>query len=128
FVNTNRVLVVDVNYRINLFGFLAVMDLAWSTDSGASTTGNFGLLDAQEALRWVQQNIHSFGGNPDKVTVFGESSGGTLVLMLLASPRSKGLFHRAMANSGSPNITVDLATASEVSAAGNLTADGQMGV
>ncbi|KAK3259487.1 hypothetical protein CYMTET_31516 [Cymbomonas tetramitiformis] len=112
FVMTNRVLVVDVNYRLNVFGFLATVELS-ATNRGAHTSGNYGLLDAQEALRWVQRNIHHFGGDPDKVTVFGLSSGGTMVFMLLASPQSKGLFHRAMSNSGSPNISVDLAAASK---------------
>eukprot|EP00854_Cymbomonas_tetramitiformis_P020509 gene20509-24583_t len=109
FVETQRVVVVDVNYRLNILGFLATAELS-ATDRRGAVSGNYGLLDAQLGLRWVQQNIANFGGDPAQVTVYGGSSGGTLVFMLLMSPASQGLFHRAMSNSGSPNITVDLAT------------------
>ena len=98
--------IVDVAYRLNAFGFLSLAEL---TDVNG-TSGNYGFLDQQEALRWVQRNIAAFGGDPEKVTIFGQSSGGTSVLCLLASPASKGLFTRAMSLSGSPNITASLAT------------------
>lgn len=115
FVETQRVVVVDVNYRLNILGFLATAELS-ATDRRGAVSGNYGLLDAQLGLRWVQKNIANFGGDPSQVTVYGGSSGGTLVFMLLMSPASEGLFHRAMSNSGSPNITVDLATSERQSA------------
>uniref|UniRef100_A0A673C1Z9 Carboxylic ester hydrolase n=1 Tax=Sphaeramia orbicularis TaxID=375764 RepID=A0A673C1Z9_9TELE len=86
------VVVVAIQYRLGLLGFLSTGD--------DSISGNFGLLDQVEALRWVQQHIHNFGGNPDLVTIFGESAGGVSVSLLLLSPLSKGLFHHAIAESG----------------------------
>uniref|UniRef100_G3PCS1 Carboxylic ester hydrolase n=1 Tax=Gasterosteus aculeatus aculeatus TaxID=481459 RepID=G3PCS1_GASAC len=72
-------------------------------------SGNFGMLDQVEALRWVQQHIHNFGGNPDLVTIFGESAGGVSVSLLLLSPLSDGLFHHAIAESGTAAIRLLLA-------------------
>jgi para-nitrobenzyl esterase len=92
------VLVVTINYRLDVFGFLAHPELTAESPSGAS--GNYGLMDQIEALRWVQRNIAAFGGDPGNVTIFGESAGGQSVAQLVASPLSEGLFHRAIAQSG----------------------------
>ncbi|MDX2378230.1 MAG: carboxylesterase family protein [Acidimicrobiia bacterium] len=90
---------VTFNYRLGLFGFLAHPDLAAESPDGVS--GNYGLLDQIAALEWVRDNIAEFGGDPDRVTIFGESAGGEAVLNLLTSPRARGLFHRAIAQSPS---------------------------
>ena len=89
--------VVTIDYRIGLLGFLAHPALA---DGGNSATGNFGYQDQQAALRWVQQNIAQFGGDPRNVTIAGHSAGGLSVLAQLASPGAKGLFHRAVIQAG----------------------------
>ena len=89
------VVLVSINYRLGALGFLAHPLL--SAESG--TSGNYGLLDQIAALTWVQRNIAAFGGDPGNVTIFGESAGGTSVQALLASPHSKGLFHRAIVQS-----------------------------
>ena len=89
------VVLVSINYRLGALGFLAHPLL--SAESG--TSGNYGLLDQVAALKWVQRNIAGFGGDPGNVTIFGESAGGTSVQALLASPHSKGLFHRAIVQS-----------------------------
>ncbi|XP_078376108.1 neuroligin-4, X-linked-like [Oculina patagonica] len=86
------VVVVVIQYRLGPFGFLTTGDSA--------APGNFGMLDQIEALKWVKENIEHFGGNPNKVTIFGESAGGKSVGLLLLSPLSKGLFHQAIAESG----------------------------
>lgn len=95
-VKQGRVIVVTVNYRLGPFGFLALPGLA--TESG--TTGNYGLLDQQAALRWVRANIGAFGGNPSNVTLFGESAGGHSVCMQVISPTAAGLFDKAISESG----------------------------
>ncbi len=92
--------VVTINYRLGVFGFFG--DSALAAESPHQAAGNYGLLDQLEALRWVQRNIRSFGGDPGRVTVFGESAGSIDLLHLVASPLSKGLFHRAIAESGAP--------------------------
>ena len=103
------VIVVTVNYRLGALGFLAHPALA-SQPGGAS--GNYGLMDQQAALRWVQRNIGQFGGNPRNVTVFGESAGGLSVLAQLASTGARGLFSRAIVESGAYDLTqAPLATA-----------------
>lgn len=93
------VILVSINYRLGLLGFFAhpALDAAGGADEAH---GNYGLTDQLEALRWVQRNITSFGGDPSNVTVFGESAGGMSVLSLLAAPSSKGLFARAIIESG----------------------------
>ncbi|XP_046377543.2 para-nitrobenzyl esterase-like [Haliotis rufescens] len=101
---------VSVNYRLNVFGFLA-LDILTSA-SATGTSGNYGFMDQLLALRWVQENIRHFGGNPALVTVFGQSSGGTSILALLASPLSAGLFHRAWMMSASPVLNRTLSEAS----------------
>jgi para-nitrobenzyl esterase len=92
------VVVVAMNYRLGPFGFLAHPQL--SAESGHSASGNYGLLDQIEALRWVKRNIAAFGGDPQRVTIFGESAGGNSVYSLLFSPLAKGLFQRAISESG----------------------------
>jgi para-nitrobenzyl esterase len=103
------VIVVTINYRLGALGFLADTALA-STPGGPS--GDYGLMDQQAALRWVQRNIGGFGGDPRNVTLFGESAGGLSVLAQLASPGARGLFQRAIVESG----TYDLAQPSLASA------------
>lgn len=90
--------VVTLNYRLGAFGFLAHPTLAM--DSPQHAAGNYGLLDQIAALRWVQRNISRFGGDSARVTIFGESAGGTSVGALLASPVARGLFQRAILESG----------------------------
>ena len=92
------VILVNINYRLGLYGFFAHADLAAEDDNGS--TGNYGMLDQLAALQWVQDNIENFGGDPNNVTIFGESAGAHSVGQLMASPLSKGLFHRAIAQSG----------------------------
>jgi para-nitrobenzyl esterase len=91
------VVLVSVNYRLNAFGFLAHPALTAESDRRAS--GNQGLLDMVAALQWVRDNIASFGGDPKRVTIFGESAGGGAVMALMLVPQAKGLFHRAIAES-----------------------------
>lgn len=90
--------VVTLNYRLGVLGFLAHPALAAESPNGS--TGNYGLLDQLAALQWVQRNIRRFGGDPGRVTIFGESAGGMSVGALIASPLAKGLFHRAILQSG----------------------------
>ena len=98
------VIVVTINYRLGALGFLA--HPALSAESLEHISGNYGIMDQQFALKWVKRNIASFGGDPDQVTVFGESAGGLSVLLQLASPLGAGLFHGALAESGSYGLTV----------------------
>jgi para-nitrobenzyl esterase len=91
------VVVVSVNHRLNIFGFLHLADIggpAWAH------SGNAGVLDLVAALRWVRDNIDRFGGDPGNLTIFGESGGGGKVSVLLAMPAARGLFHRAIIQSG----------------------------
>ncbi|TPG66338.1 carboxylesterase/lipase family protein [Hymenobacter nivis] len=90
--------VVSFNYRVGPFGFLA--HPALTQESGHRASGNYGLLDQVAALRWVQQNIAAFGGDPQRVTIAGQSAGGVSVSYLVASPLAKGLFGQAIAESG----------------------------
>jgi para-nitrobenzyl esterase len=101
------VVIVNVAYRLNVFGYLSTRELAAVDSRG--TSGNYGLLDQIEALRWVQRNIHHFRGDPTRVTAMGESAGGTSVYSMLACPPARGLFHRALVISGSPNKTSTVA-------------------
>ena len=94
--------VVTINYRLGALGFLAHPALA-GRPGGPS--GNYGLMDQQAALRWVQRNIRQFGGDPRNVTIAGESAGGLSVLSQLASPGARGLFARAIVESGAYNLT-----------------------
>ncbi|HKX56886.1 MAG TPA: carboxylesterase family protein [Xanthomonadales bacterium] len=89
--------VVSINYRLGVLGYLAHPDLSAESPDGVS--GNYGLLDQIEALRWVQKNIGAFGGDPQNVTIAGESAGGLSVMYLLAAPAARGLFAKAIAQS-----------------------------
>ncbi|XP_068995744.1 para-nitrobenzyl esterase isoform X1 [Embiotoca jacksoni] len=93
------VVYVSFNYRLNAFGFLALEVLR--EGSPRNTSGNYGFLDQIAALKWVQRNIGVFGGDPGRVTIFGQSSGGTSVWTLMMSPLAEGLFHAAVDMSGS---------------------------
>src|SRR3546814_4024245 len=96
------VVVVTINYRLGAFGFLRVEHLLGEAYAGA---GNSGLKDQTAALRWVRDNIGSFGGDPDAVTIFGESAGGMSVATLLGTPAAAGLFHAAIPQSGACHNT-----------------------
>jgi para-nitrobenzyl esterase len=93
------IVAVTVNYRLGVFGFLAHPEL--TSESPHHASGNYGLLDQSEALRWVRQNIAAFGGDPSKVTIAGESAGSVSVSAQMASPLSKGLIAGAIGESGS---------------------------
>ena len=98
-IRQHQVLVVTINYRLGPMGWFthpAIQGL----QNGIDKTSNFGTLDIMEALKWVQSNIQNFGGDPDNITIFGESAGGHNVLSLLASPMGNGLFHKAISQSG----------------------------
>jgi para-nitrobenzyl esterase len=90
--------VVTLNYRLGSLGFFAHPKL--SAESEHKVSGNYGMLDVLAALRWVQRNIGAFGGDPGNVTIFGESAGANMTAALVGSPIAKGLFHRAIAQSG----------------------------
>ena len=93
------VVLVTINYRVGKLGYFA--HPALSAENPEHVSGNYGILDQIAALRWVQDNIAQFGGDPKKVTIFGESAGGISVSMLCASPLAKGLFRAAISQSGS---------------------------
>ncbi|XP_026826921.1 uncharacterized protein LOC113562273 [Ooceraea biroi] len=87
-----EVIVVSINYRLGAFGFLKL--------GHETVSGNQGLKDQTAALKWVKENIHVFGGDPENITVFGNSTGAVSVHLLMLSPLSKGLFHKAILQSG----------------------------
>ena len=91
------VVVVSINYRMGILGWLAHPGL--SAESADGVSGNYGLLDQIEALRWVRNNIAAFGGDPSNVTIAGESAGGLSVMYLMVAPAARGLFHKAIAES-----------------------------
>jgi para-nitrobenzyl esterase len=95
--HNHGVVLVTVNERLNAFGFLYLAELGGER---YADSGNAGLLDLVAALRWVRDNIREFGGDPDNVTIFGQSGGGSKVTTLMAAPAARGLFHRAIAESG----------------------------
>ena len=92
------VVVVSMNYRLGIFGFYSHPEL--TKESGHNASGNYGLMDQLEALRWVNKNIAAFGGDPGKVTIFGESAGSFSVCAQMATPLAHGLFERAIGESG----------------------------
>jgi len=97
------VIVVTINYRLGIFGFFSHPELA----AEGKVDGNQGLLDQVAALKWVRRNIAAFGGDPDRVTIFGESAGGESVAVLTTSPLARGLFQRAIAESGNMAMPID---------------------
>lgn len=103
------VVVVSINYRLGVLGYLA--HPALSAESPQGLSGNYGLMDQIEALRWVQRNIAAFGGDPQNVTIAGESAGGLSVVYLMASPPARGLFAKAIAQSAYMISTPELKTA-----------------
>lgn len=107
-VDRGDVVVVTINYRLGVLGFL---HLAEATGGEIPATGNEGLLDQAAALRWVRENIAAFGGDPGNVTIFGESAGGMSVGTLLALPAAEGLFHKAIPQSGASSTANSLGRA-----------------
>lgn len=92
------IVVVTINYRLNIFGYFAHPELSAESENGVS--GNYGVTDQIQALRWVKENIAAFGGDKDNVTIAGHSAGAYSVCLLMATPLTKGLFHKAIAQSG----------------------------
>ncbi|KAF9259922.1 alpha/beta-hydrolase [Marasmius fiardii PR-910] len=107
-VSRTDTVVVTINYRLNIFGFLALND--------GVVTGNYALSDKIAALQWVKENIAAFGGDPEKVTIFGQSAGGWSVIDLVKSPKAKGLFHAAISQSGGSSTFSTAAQAGNSSA------------
>jgi para-nitrobenzyl esterase len=99
------VVLVSVNHRLGAFGLLATAEL--TAESTHHASGNYGMIDLVAALRWVQRNIAAFGGDPHRVTIFGQSGGAQKVIWLLASPLAKGLFQRAIVESGTNRNLAD---------------------
>jgi para-nitrobenzyl esterase len=106
FLAQRGVVVVSMNYRLGIFGFLALPQLA--AESGRNAAGNYGLLDQVAALQWVLRNIAALGGDPGNVTIFGESAGSFSVSALMASPVARGLFSKAIGESGGAFRSRDL--------------------
>lgn len=117
-VRGKKVVSVSIQYRLGPLGFLATESLSYRTGNSSNPSGNYGIMDQVLALHWVQHNIRAFGGDPDSITVYGQSSGGTSIFMLLASPLflsvnpftgdTKPLFHKAISMSGSVVINTPL--------------------
>ncbi len=99
------VILVSINYRVGRFGFFA--HPALSQENADGLLGNYGYMDQIAALKWVQRNISAFGGDPDNVTLFGESAGGYAIHVLMTSPLAKGLFHKAIIESGGGRVEAD---------------------
>jgi para-nitrobenzyl esterase len=99
----NGVVLVTFNYRLGPFGYLAHPALT----EEAGTSGNYGLMDQAAALRWVRDNIRSFGGDPDNVTIFGESAGAQSISELMAAPMADGLYHKAILESGTSSYNAN---------------------
>ncbi|HUO05554.1 MAG TPA: carboxylesterase/lipase family protein [Candidatus Binataceae bacterium] len=106
--------IVTINYRLGPLGFLRLAEV---TNGKIPSTGNEGILDQIAALEWVRDNIAEFGGDPANVTIFGESAGGMSVGTLLASPKARGLFHKAIAQSGSCHTAKPIERAGQVAEA-----------
>lgn len=103
-----NVIVMSVQYRLGPLGWFSHPDLVDSAQTSEDKSANFGTLDLIAALKWAKENAANFGGNPDNVTIFGESAGGHNVASLLASPLAEGLFHRAIIQSGSfDSVSID---------------------
>jgi para-nitrobenzyl esterase len=117
-----RVIVVTINYRLGPLGFLAAPGL--SAEEPDRTSGNYGVQDVIAALRWVRDDIPAFGGDPRRVTAFGESAGGVMINNLLTSPSAAGLFQRAIIESGPLTLTLDALPAAERAGSSYATAVG----
>src|SRR4051812_48750437 len=111
FATRGDVVVVTINYRLGALGFLHLGELLGPE---YESSGNCGLLDQVAALGWVRDNIAAFGGNPDDVTIFGESAGSMSVASLLGTPSARGLFRRAILESGSAGRLPGVAAATEI--------------
>ncbi|WP_223813704.1 carboxylesterase/lipase family protein [Geobacillus zalihae] len=111
FAELGNVVIVTINYRLGVFGFLHLADIGGES---YMESGNCGLLDQVAALRWVQENIEAFGGDPDNITIFGESAGAVSVSTLLTMPAAKGLFHKAIMQSGTTKHTRTTEVATQV--------------
>lgn len=105
--NFNDIIIVSCNYRLNLFGFIDFSNVKGG--DGYKDSPYLGILDCQMALKWIQQNIEFFGGDPSNVTIFGESAGGGIVSLLMTADTSKGLFRRVIAQSGSCGLSFNRA-------------------
>ncbi|RAW00951.1 carboxylesterase/lipase family protein [Pseudochryseolinea flava] len=101
-----KVIFVTINYRLGVFGFLAHSEL--TTESGKNTSGNYGILDQIASLKWVKKNIEAFGGDPNNVTIAGQSAGSMSVQALILSPLARGLFQKAISQSG--GFSTDMAS------------------
>ena len=99
------VILVSVGYRVGLMGFIDFINSGIPGSQNFPDSQNLGLLDVMQALRWIQENISSFGGDPDNVTIFGQSSGAAVVALVMANPNSSGLFRRAITESGAVSMT-----------------------
>ena len=115
----DRLVIVGVRYRLGIFGFLS--HRALRAEAGAS--GNYGLMDQIAALRWVRRNIARFGGDPANVTIAGESAGAQDVGLLLAAPAARGLFHKAIMESGTPGFGLPFRSADEAERIGDQADD-----
>ncbi|HET58317.1 MAG TPA: hypothetical protein ENN35_07750, partial [Deltaproteobacteria bacterium] len=124
---TKDVILITVNHRLGPFGYLAHPDLIAESvaESGYAGAGNYGQMDLVAALEWVRDNIEAFGGDPDDVTIFGESGGGGKVQHLLASPDAVGLFHKAIIQSGMYPLDT---TSLDIACAGGLALQAELGV
>ena len=103
FVKSENIIFVSISYRLGIFGWLSHPELR--EQNGIDSSSNFGLLDQIMALKWIKENIQFFGGNPNNITIFGESAGGQNVIALYSSPLAKGLFDRAISQSGGTSVT-----------------------
>ncbi|WCT11439.1 carboxylesterase/lipase family protein [Mucilaginibacter jinjuensis] len=110
FADRDSVIAVTINYRLGIFGFMYLGDV----DKSLRTSGNNGLLDLMMALKWIKENINSFGGDPSRVTVMGESAGAKLTSTLLLTPQSKGLFSQLVLESGGVQCVRDSVTAKAI--------------
>ncbi len=114
-LTTKGVVVVTVNHRLGPFGYIAHPLL--TAESGYNGSGNYGQMDLVAALEWVQDNIAAFGGNPDSVTIFGQSGGGGKTYCLMMSPQAEGLFHKAVCQSGASPTSPASTSAASLAAA-----------
>ena len=105
------IVLVTINYRLGVLGYLDLNDYAEALEGVAS---NLGQRDQIAALQWVRDNIEAFGGNPNQVTIFGESAGGMAVSTLIAMPQAKGLFQRVIAQSGATQAVLDRQAAARI--------------